>query len=359
MQKKRIVALITASILSISMLAGCGSKKSDEESNANLKSTNLRIGLAPDQGGIGDKSFNDSANKGLEDIKKEYNLKTQVLQSATSSAYEQNLKELADSNDLTFAVGFTMEDALKKISTAKPDKNFAIIDAVINNDTVVSILFKENEGAFLMGVIAGSMTKTNKVGFIGGVDNSEVMERFESGYIAGVKAVNPKAAEGLIAESGSKHGKYSRFVGSFGDPSKGSEFANQLYNEGVDVIFHAAGGTGVGIINKATELREQGKDVWVIGVDDDQAVTMPHAKNAILSSCIKRADIATADIARKFLEGSFDGGSTVVYGIAENAIGIADTKDNLPDDVIKKIDDYKQQINDGAITVPSTLGEIK
>ena len=341
MKKKRIIALLTASVLSMSMLVGCGSKKANEEVNANLKPTDLRIGLAPDEGGIGDKSFNDSANKGIEDIKKEYNVKTQVLQSATSSVYEQNLKELADGNDLTFAVGFKMEDALKKISTAKPDKKFSIIDAVVDNDNVISILFKENEGAFLMGVIAGSMTKTNKVGFVGGADNSEVIERFEAGYIAGVKAVNPKAAEGLIAEGGSKHGKYSRFVGSFGDPAKGSEFANQLYNEGVDVIFHAAGGTGVGVINKAAELREQGKDVWVIGVDDDQAVTMPHAKDAILSSCIKRADIATADIARKFLEGSFDGGSTVVYGIAENGIGIADTKDNLPDDIIKKVDDSK------------------
>lgn len=359
MQKKKMLALLTAGILSMSMLVGCGSKKANEEANANLKPTDLKIGLATDQGGLGDKSFNDLANKGLEDVKKVYNLKVQVLQSSSSTVYEQNLKELSDSNDLTFATGFTMEDATSKIAAARKDKKFAIIDAYVDMPNVNSISFKEHEGAFLMGVIAGKMTKTNKVGFIGGIDNNPVIEKFEAGYIAGVKAVNPEAAKGLIAEGDAKHGKYSRYVGTFGDPTKGGEYANQLYNEGVDVIFHAAGGTGVGVINKAAELREQGKNVWVIGVDQDQAVTMPNAKDAILSSCIKRVDIAVENVATKFLEGIFEGGKETVFGIAENGMDIAETRDNLPESVIEEVENYRKQIVDGAIAVPATLAELK
>ena len=203
------------------------------------------------------------------------------------------------------------------------------------------------------------MTKTNKGGFIGGIDNNPVIEKFEAGYIAGVKAVNPEAAKGLIAEGDTKHGKYSRYVGTFGDPTKGGEYANQLYNEGVDVIFHAAGGTGVGVINKAAELREQGKNVWVIGVDQDQAVTMPNAKDAILSSCIKRVHIAVENVATKFLEGIFEGGKETVFGIAENGMDIAETRDNLPESVIEEVENYRKQIVDGAIAVPATLAELK
>ena len=170
---------------------------------------------------------------------------------------------------------------------------------------------------------------------------------------------SPKAAEGLIAESGSKHGKYVRYAGTFGDPTKGTEFANQLYGEGVDIIFHAAASTGIGVINKASELREQGKDVWVIGVDQDQAVTMPQAKDAILSSCVKRVDVAIYNIAKNFIDGKFEGGSTIEYGLAEDGIGIADTKDNLNAETLELVEKYRQEIIDGSITAPTTLAEIK
>ncbi|CDM68146.1 Bmp family lipoprotein [Clostridium bornimense] len=360
MKSKKIIAMLTAGIISMSIFTGCGREaKNDNTNKSDLISTDVTIGLSTDEGGLGDKSFNDAANKGLEEIKKEYNVKTQVLQSPSSTAYEQNIKELSDVNDLTFAIGFKMEDAMSRISSAKPDKKFAIVDTVIDNENVTSVLFKEHEGAFLMGVIAGSMTKTNKVGFVGGVDNNPVIERFEVGYIAGVKAVNPKAAEGLIGENGSKHGKYVRYAGTFGDPTKGTEFANQLYGEGVDIIFHAAASTGIGVINKASELREQGKDVWAIGVDQDQAVTMPQAKDAILSSCVKRVDVAIYNIAKNFINGEFAGGTTIEYGLAEDGIGIADTKDNLNEETLELVEKYRKEIIEGSITVPTTLEEIE
>ncbi|GIM29479.1 BMP family ABC transporter substrate-binding protein [Clostridium polyendosporum] len=277
-------------------------------------------------------------------------MKVTVLESKQEEDYEPNLKKLAKDSDLTFAIGFLMKDSLTKISKDMGEKNFAIIDAVVDSSNVKSIVFKEDEGSFLMGIIAGKMTKTNKVGFIGGVDGSTV-QKFESGYNAGVKAVNPAAAEGLISR------KTVKYVGSFSDPKKGYELAKVLYNDGCDVIYHASGSSGLGLLKAAKESKK-----WAIGVDQDQAVTAPDYKEAILSSMVKKVDAAAYEASKEVIEGKFRGGKAniLVIGLKGDGVGMAPTtKNNTPQDVIDLADKYKNAIVDGKFKVPSKLEEVR
>ncbi|MEG2256561.1 MAG: BMP family ABC transporter substrate-binding protein, partial [Cetobacterium sp.] len=191
-------------------------------------------------------------------------------------------------------IGFQLADAVANVAKNNPDANLAIIDSVVEADNVLSVMFKEEEGSFLVGVIAGLTTKTNKVGFIGGKD-SDAIQKFEAGFAAGVAAVNPEAAKGLISSDGIATGSTVKYADSFGDVNKGYELAKSLYNEGCDVIYHAAGGVGIGLFQATQELRKDGKEVWAIGVDMDQAVSLPEFADSILTSMVKRVDDSTYD----------------------------------------------------------------
>lgn len=352
MNKKRLVAALASVAVVATLFAGCTAKK-EEGTNTPTKTeskSTVKLGMATDQGGLGDKSFNDSAYAGLQKIEKEYGIKPTVLQSKQQENYEPNLKNLSKEHDLTFAIGFMMKDALTKVAKENPDKKFAIIDSSVELDNVKSISFKEEEGSFLMGVIAGKTTKSNKVGFIGGVD-MPLIQKFEAGFIAGVKAVNPDAAKGLLDRTTVK------YVGNFNDSAKGYEVAKSLYNDGCDVVYHAAGAAGLGLFKAAQEMKKQ-----AIGVDQDQAVTASQYKDVIISSMIKRVDTATYLASKEIIDGNFRGGTknSMVLGLKEDGVGIADTtKDHVSQDIIDLANKYKQDIIDGKITVPATLDELK
>ena len=153
-----------------------------------------------------------------------------------------------------------MADAMTAIAKKYPDKKFAIIDSVVNAKNVLSLNFKEQEGSFLTGIIAGKMTKTNKIGFIGGKD-FELINRFAAGYIAGAKSVNPNVKFDI------------RYADDFANPTKGEELATSMYNGGCDIVYHAAGGTGLGLFKAAKSMSKPDKKLWAIGVDQDQSVT--------------------------------------------------------------------------------------
>lgn len=240
---------------------------------------------------------------------------------------------------MTWGIGFDLGDAIKKVATENPNANLAIIDSVVEAPNVASVTFSENEGSFLVGVVAGLTTKTNKVAFIGGLE-SPVIKRFEAGFKAGVAAVNPSAKV------------TPTYAGGYDKPDVGKSLAATLYNDGNDIIFPAAGQTGNGVFNEAKARNKAGgTKVWVIGVDKDQSIEF--GTDVTLTSMIKRVDEAVLKVSKEVIDGTFKGGTTTVLGLKDNGVGISDTKDNVSEEILAKVEEYKKQIIDGTITVPS------
>lgn len=370
MKKKRLVAVLAAVAVVASLLAGCGGGNSagDQSSNQqkNAEKT-IKAGLATDEGGVNDKSFNQSANEGLNRAVEDLGIEYKYIESTSKDAYVQNLQALSQDfdADITFAIGYQMKQAITDIAAQAKDKYFAIVDDTVDAPNVQSILFRENEGAFLTGVIAAKMTKTNKIGFIGGKEG-DVIGRFEAGYIAGARAINPDIKVDV------------RYADSYADSNKGYELAKAQYNAGCDIIMHAAGGVGIGLFQAAKELKNAGKNVWAIGVDSDQVLALldennkPQYADVILTSMIKKVDNATYETVKEVVDGKFEGGKTKVFGLKEGGVGIAPSSrgevpddmkglvpQNVPNDVIALVDKYSKAIVDGTIVVPDTPDKAK
>ena len=296
------------------------------------------VAMVTDIGGVNDNSFNQSAWEGLQAFGAEYGVKVDYLQSQSDADYVPNLTQFVRNGaDLTWGIGFLMADAVRQVAEQNPDAKLAIIDETVDAPNVASVTFKEHEGSFLVGVVAGLMTKTNKIGFVGGME-IPVIKRFEAGFTAGVKAANPEAE--VIID----------YTGAFDAPDQGKASAATLYNNGADIIFHAAGATGDGVFNEGSERKKAGADVWVIGVDKDQSITFGH--EITLTSMMKRVDRAVAKISADLVNGRFTPGS-VVLGLADNGVGLPESNPNLPDDVLAKVKEYEQKIISGEIVVPS------
>ena len=356
MNKKKVVAILTAVAVVATLFVGCGKKAETpvtEAPTTTAAKSEVLIGLSTDEGGLNDKSFNQSADEGVKKAKTEFGFDYKAIESKKKEDYNANLESLVEEgSNLTFAIGFQMADAMKEVATAHADKNFAIIDSVVELPNVASITFKEQEGSFLMGIIAGKMTKTNKIGFIGGKD-FDLINRFEAGFAAGVKAVNPEAAKGLISADGKAAGKTVKYADSFDDSAKGYELAKSLYQDGCDIVYHAAGGVGIGLFKAAKELKDGGKAVWAIGVDMDQSLTVPEYADVILSSMMKRVDTATYNEAKAIAKNEFKGGTVITLGLKEQGVGIAPTSSkNVPKDVLDEVKKYEDKVIAGEIVVP-------
>ncbi|MFJ9463920.1 BMP family lipoprotein [Viridibacillus arvi] len=352
--KKRKFGLALSVVLAAGTLLGaCGSK---DDTSKGDKENNFSVAMVTDLGGVDDKSFNQSAWEGIQKFGKDNGMKKgdggyDYLQSASSSEYNTNLTNMNRRNfDLIFGVGYLMEDAIKEVADQKPDTNFAIIDGTVEAPNVASILFKEQEGAFLAGVAAASVTKSNKIGFVGGID-IPVINRFHAGFVEGVKAVNPDIKVDV------------QYTGAFDKAELGKTTANRMFTTGVDVIFHAAGATGNGVFTEAKErkAKDSNANVWVIGVDADQYKEgqVNDKTNVTLTSVMKRVDVAVQDVAKQAKEGKFPGGETLVYGLSDNGMALADSHGAISDETMKKIDDYAKQIADGKIKVPEKVEKKK
>jgi len=347
--KKRWALALPVVLAAGTVLGACGK-------GAGSNSSDFHIGMVTDQGGIDDKSFNQSAWEGIEKYGKDHDMKKgtdfKYIQSTSQSEFEPNLSKFVDADyDLTYGIGFYLEDAIQQMAEENPKSRFALVDSLLLDknskpvflDNVVNITFREEQGSFLMGVIAAKQTKTNKVGFVGGA-NSPLIKKFENGFKAGVKAANPKVEV------------YSQYAGSFNEADKGSTIASAMYDKGADVIYTAAGGTGNGVFTEAKNRKKKGQDVWVIGVDRDQYQEgMP--ENVTLTSMVKRVDVATYDISKRTEKGNFPGGKEIVYGLKENAIGLSPTKKNLSKEELAAVDEWKKKISDGEVSVPKTDDE--
>lgn len=342
------------------MLAACGSEEDTSTENtgnggdsgeATEESSNISVAMVTDVGGIDDKSFNQSAWEGLQKFGEENGLEEgdngyAYLTSTSDADYTTNLNNLARRDfDVVYGIGALMQGAVEEIASQQEDQQFAIIDEVVDLPNVASVMFKEQEGAFLAGVAAALMTETGKVGFVGGME-LPVIERFEAGFRAGVEAADPSVQVD------------AQYTGAFDKAELGKSTANLMYSGGADIIFHAAGGTGNGVFTEAKERKEADPEanVWVIGVDADQydeGQTGDH--NVTLTSVLKGVEMAVIEIAEKTQAGEFPGGETTVYGLAEDGIGLADSRGAIPEDVMTQIEDFKQQIIDGEIEVPETV----
>lgn len=360
--KKRKFGLVLSSVLAASAILGaCGTKDEDkpakekENENASSGESNkegaFSVAMVTDVGGIDDKSFNQSAWEGVQAYGKEHNLEKSkgfdYLQSKSDADYDANLNALVRRNfDLIYGIGFMMEDAIAAIAEENPDNKFAIIDAEVKADNVVSVLFKEQEGAFLAGVAAAKMSKSGTIGFVGGVD-IPVINRFEAGFVEGAKAVNPKIEI------------KSKYTGAFDKADLGKITANSMYSAGADVIFHAAGATGNGVFSEAKERKKKdpNANVWVIGVDADQYEEgkIDDKTNVTLTSMLKGVNTAVVDISNKAKNGKFPGGKKLVYGLAEDGVKLADSRGAISEDVQKVIDEYKEKIANGEIKVPEKV----
>ena len=349
--KKRKFGLALASILAAgSILAACGGDEDKEKESGSSKEDKFSVAMVTDTGGVDDKSFNQSTWEGLETFGKDNGLSKgtggyDYLQSSAESEYVTNLNSLIRRDfDLVIAVGYALHGAVEEVAGQQKDAKIAIIDEIVEGkDNVASITFKANEGSFLAGVAAGLETKSNKVGFIGGV-SGEIIGSFEAGFAAGVKAVNPDAIVDV------------EYAESFGDAAKGQQIAKRMYDSGVDIIFHAAGGVGNGLFTEAKERKEKdpSANVWAIGVDRDQydEGVVDANTNIVLTSVLKRVDIAAIEVSNLAKEGKFPGGQTTTYGLKEKGVGLAE-RGALSEDTLAKVAEYEKQIIDGTITVPT------
>ncbi|HOM02423.1 MAG TPA: BMP family ABC transporter substrate-binding protein [Acetivibrio sp.] len=343
---KKFIALLL-SVMMIFSLAACGGKNSgnnnnnssNNNSNNNTGGKKIKIGMVTDIGGVNDGSFNQSAWEGLQRAQKELGVEVRYAESATDADYAPNIEAFIDEDyDLIICVGYMLADATKKAAEANPNQKFAIIDdASIDLPNVTCLMFEQSQASYLVGLVAGKMTKTNKVGFVVGMV-SQTMNEFGYGYLAGVKDANPNAT---ILQFNAN---------SFGSTETGKSAATTMITNGADVIFHAAGGTGLGVIEGC---KDAGK--WAIGVDSDQS---PLAPQNILTSAMKRVDTACFEIAKAVKEGNVKSG-IITYDLKSAGVDIAPTTTNLPQDVIDYVNQAKKDIIDGKITVPKTKAEFE
>ncbi len=302
------------------------------------------IGLVFDIGGRGDKSFNDAAYAGLERAQKELGVTFTTLETSEGSDREAQLRQLAAGDaKLVFGVGFLFTDDVKALAREFPDQKFACVDYTVTpNETLppnlMALKFREEEGSFLVGALAGLLTKTGKVGFVGGME-IPLIRKFQAGFAAGVKAVNPRA-QVLV--------KYAGNTGvAFKDPTKGKELALSEYQAGADIIFHASGSTGLGVFEAARELRK-----LAIGVDSDQ---YDEAPGVILTSMVKRVDTAVFDTIRELKAGEWKGGVRE-FGLGDQGVTwVYDDRNKalIPDAVKARVDSLQAAIVAGTIRVPT------
>ncbi len=303
------------------------------------EAASMRMVMVTNVNGLGDEGFNDAAWKGFERARDELGAEIRVIESGEQSQYVPNLQAAAEQGyDLIVAVGFLLVDSVARAARDYPDSNFVLIDGVVDAPNVVSVLFKENEAAYLSGIIAALTTETGKVGFLGGMETPPVI-RFESGWRAGVSTVDP-SIENVIS-----------FVGSFGNPGAGKEQAMIMYRQGIDIIQGVAGMTEVGIIEAAKEL---GK--WIIPCDQDKTEL---CEGQQLTASIKKIDEAVMTVAQEVLDGRFPGGTTMALGLAEDAVGFPETaRDVVDPEIMKVVEQVKARIVSGEIVVPSTREEL-
>jgi basic membrane protein A and related proteins len=304
----------------------------------------VRVGLVFDVGGRGDKSFNDAAYEGISRAARELGVTTEILEPSGAEDREAAMRLFAARGfDLVLGVGFIFSTDVNIVATAFPKTRFACIDYAPRMDGVIppnvaGLVFREEEGSFLVGAVAGMITKTGHVGFVGGMD-IPLIRKFEAGYRAGVREVCPACTV---------HAAYAGSTpDAFRDPVKGKALSTSEIAAGADVIYHASGTTGHGVFEASRDM-----GVRAIGVDSDQFDEMP---GTVVTSMIKRGDVAVFDTIEAITRGEFQGGLRS-FGVAEDGVGYVSQGPHaagIPDAVKARVDELRGKITRGELKVPS------
>lgn len=296
------------------------------------------VTMVTDTAGLGDQNFNDLAKRGLDRAAEELGIQPEVIESRDAAAYIPNLTQAAEQSALTAGIGFLLTEAITEVANQYPDGNFLLIDSVSEAPNVQSVTFREQEGAFLSGVLAGLMTETNKLGVVGGIKIPPVV-RYVVGFEAGAKSVNPDV-EVVVA-----------YADTFDDPALGKELTLAQYNQDVDIAFPVAGKTGIGSFDAAKEL---GEGYWVIAADADQSHLGAEHQLAVSE---KGVDTAVFLAAQQVVEGTFEGGS-LSLGLTEEGVGLGNPNAAVPQEILDQVAAYEQAIIDGTIIVPADEEEL-
>jgi len=336
--RKRLHLVLLLAVCSLPL--GCSRK-----SGADAPTGKVKIGLVFDVGGRGDKSFNDAAFRGLERAKSELGIEYEYVEPGQGADREAALRQLASRPDirLIFGIGFIFTDDITSIARDFPSKHFACVDYTLTPATKIppnlaALEYKEEEGSYLVGALAALLTKTNKIGFVGGMQ-SPLIKKFEAGYVAGAKHANA-ACQVLVG--------YAGITGeAFKNPSKGKELALGQYNQGADIIYHASGVTGLGVFEAAREKKK-----LAIGVDSDQYHEAP---GYVLTSMTKVVDNSVFELIRAETISAFTGGSSMVFGLSSRGVDYVYDDNNrnlIPDTVRAKVEAIRAAIISGEISVP-------
>ena len=350
---RRVTTLASALLAGALVLTACGGSSTSSTdttpgssgSSSSAPKSDLKVGLAYDIGGRGDQSFNDAAAAGLDKAKADLGIETKELEASNGepeSAKEERLRVLATAGyNPVIAVGFAYSGSVAKVAKEMPDTKFAIIDdAAAVGDNIANLLFASEQGSYLVGVAAALKTKTNNIGFVGGVD-VPLINTFQAGFEAGVKATNPKAKVQV------KYLTQPPDFSGFGDPAKGKTAAAGMFDAGADIVFQVAGGSGGGVFEAAKAAG--GK---AIGVDSDQYLTAdPKVKDVIMTSMLKKVDVAVYDFITSVNDDKFTAGTTT-YDLSKDGVGYA-TSGGQVDDIKTQLEDAKAKIISGEIKVPT------
>ncbi len=298
----------------------------------------LSLGMVTDIGGLGDKSFNDSAYRGLLFAHRTLGARISVLQSRSAADYQPNLEALANERfSVIYAIGFLMSKDLDQIARDHPHTHFAIVDAVVDEPNVVSITFREQDGSFLAGALAAMMSATKHIAFLGGQD-IPLLHKFEAGYIAGAREIDPSIKVD------------AKYIGSFDDVAAGKELADVELNDGADILYAAAGKAGMGAI-EAVQTRP---GAYAIGVDSNQDGLAP---GKVLTSMVKRVNVAVFDVAKAYRDGKPMHGH-VVFGLREGGVSLTHfkyTRAKIGPARLARLARIRAAIVDGRIVPPATL----
>ena len=298
----------------------------------------VKIGMVTDVGGVNDKSFNQTSWEGLQALAEEDDtFEVNYLESKTDADYQTNINTFIDEEyDLIICVGYMLADATREAAEDNPDQLFAIIDdSSIDLPNVACLMFAQEQASYLVGLVAGSVTQSKTVGYVQGMV-SDSMNLFGIGFITGVQEVCPDAT--VL--------QYN--ANNFGDIAGGSTAAKDMITKGADVIYQAAGGTGIGVINACDE-----EGIWAIGVDTDQSSLAPEH---VITSAMKRVDVASQDISKAVAAGEFAAG-VHLYDLSNGGVDLAPTRDNIPADVLELVENAKAAVIAGDVVVPTSVDD--
>ncbi len=358
--KKKLVAGVLVSAMAVS-LAACGAsapgtttssaaETTDDAASTPAEATStaaeagtvdfsIKVAMITDTGGINDQSFNQSAWEGLQALQEETGIETNYIESKQASDFVNNFNTLVDDgNTLCWGIGFACYDGIAEAAQDNPDVHFAIVDNANQDsiDNLTGVMFRAQEPSFMVGYVAAAVSETGKVGFVGGI-SSAIIDQFEWGYKAGVAYANSVLGKDVQVDS--------QYAESFSDAAKGKSIANKMFTDGSDIVYHAAGGTGQGVIEAAKEA-----DKFAIGVDRDQNYLAPEN---VLTSALKNVDVAVKDLSLQFASGTaLD--KDVEYGLSEGAVGISEDHHLYSDEIYEAALEVGEKIKNGEITPPAT-----